>query len=83
MRFRITVFFGPYAFTVDCDNVAVAFRHIEALILSPMCNDTEGMKQTALEEYLLRLADMARGKVDAIENGAGLFRVDRIGRRRA
>ena len=82
MKYRITVNFGPYRFTADCENVAVAFHHLEALILSPMFYGTQEIKEEACAGYLLELANLAERRADHFENH--LFRVEviREGRRR-
>lgn len=82
MKYRITVHFGPFNFTTECGSIAAAFRHMEALFFSPMYEATQEQRETACAEYMLLLADIARGKRDYIENA--LFRLDGIrGGRRA
>lgn len=76
MKYRITVHFGPFNFAAECGSAAAAFRHVEALIFSPMNEGTQEARETACAEYMLMLADIARGKRDYIENA--LFRVDGI-----
>ena len=81
-KYRITVHFGPYRFSADCGSVAVAFHHIEALILSTMDPGTQEKTEEACGEYLLMLADLADRREERCGNG--LFQVEAIreGRRK-
>ena len=80
MIFRITVHFGGFSFCAECSSVAAAFRHVEALLFSPMYEGTREAREEACAEYLLMLAEITRGKRDYIENA--LFRVVGIKRGR-
>jgi len=82
MKYRIAVNFGPYRFTADCDNVAVAFRHMEALILSPMYGGTPNGKAEDCADCLLGLADIAERRTAFFQMGPFQVEAIREGRRR-
>lgn len=78
MKYRITVHFGRYRFTADCENVAVAFRHVEAIILSPMFTSIYGADNVgrSCAGALMQLAEMERKEREVIWND--VFYVERI-----
>lgn len=82
MKYRITAKFGPYRFTADCESVAAAFHHVEAIIMSPMFTAAPERKEESCSAYLLCLADLAEKRETVFETG--VFRVEAIseGRRR-
>lgn len=81
MKYRITVNFGPYHFATDCESVAVAFHHLEAVILSPMYPGTAEGKEEACAAYLLALADLTERREDHFENHVFKVEAIREGRR--
>ena len=76
MKYRIAVNFGPYRFAADCDNVAVAFRHMEALVFSPMYAGTPEGRAEDCADALLALADLAERRTTFFQMGP--FRVEAI-----
>ena len=80
MIFRIAVFFGPCFFTADCENVAVAFRNAEAVILSPIYPGTPEGKAEDIAACLLSLADLAERRSVSFQMGP--IRVEAIKTRR-
>lgn len=81
MKYRITVHFGPFSFAAECTSVAAVFRHIEALVFSPMYEGSQEAREAVCAEHMLMLADIARGKHEEIDNA--LFSVETIGGKKA
>ena len=79
MKYRMTVFFGPYRFVAECENVAVVFRHAEAVICSPLFIQEYGVNVgSACAKLFVELAEMEQGKRLAVWND--IFWIERIGR---
>jgi hypothetical protein len=79
MKYRVTVFFGRYRFQAFCENVAVAFRHAEAIICSPLFISEYGPNVgNYCAGIFLQLAEMERGERRAIWND--VFCIERIGK---
>ncbi len=80
MKYRITVFLGLYRFQAECENVAVVFRHAEAVICSPLFIQEYGPNVGSMcAELFLRLAEIEQGKRRAVWND--IFCIERIERR--
>ena len=80
MKYRITVHFGPFSFSAACESVAAAFRHVEAIVLSPMYKRED--REAICSAALMALADMENGKTLIRENSLFRMEVIREGRRR-
>lgn len=80
MKYRITVNFGQYRFSAECESVAAAFRHVEAIVLSTMYQRED--REAICSAALMALADMENGKTLIRENDLFRMEVIREGRRR-
>ena len=61
MRYRITAYFGDYYFSVTVGSMAVAYKHVESIMLSPMYDGFQDNVEPIMDNAMRLLVEMERG----------------------